>query len=150
MHDDTTARTIENLDRLLADATVFYQKMRHYHWNVSGPRFYRYHALFESLYEGWAEAIDGIAERILQLGGVPRHTLADMLAAATLSEDREVPPAEEMLRRTAADLRVLRGRLREAAEGAEGDGDRVTAGLLDGLCAGVEKNLWMIGATLGA
>ncbi|HHQ47458.1 MAG TPA: hypothetical protein ENK19_01065, partial [Acidobacteria bacterium] len=44
--NDTTPKTIENLNQLLADTTVFYQKLRHYHWNVSGPRFYQYHALF--------------------------------------------------------------------------------------------------------
>jgi len=37
-----------------------------------------------------------------------------------------------------------------AAEGAEGVADRVTTGLLDGLCAATEKTLWMIGATLAA
>ena len=148
--NDTTPKTIENLNQLLADATVFYQKLRHYHWNVSGPRFYQYHALFESLYDAWAEAIDEIAERILQLGGVPRHTLADMLAVATVVEDPEIPAGEVMLERTLADLQLLHGELCVAAETAEAGADRVTTGLLDGLCTGIEKNLWMIGATLAA
>jgi len=148
--NEKNTQTIANLDQLLADATVFYQKLRHYHWNVSGPRFYQYHALFESLYDAWAEAIDEIAERILQLGGVPRHTLTDMLAVATLSEDPGIPPGEEMLRRVQADLQLLHGELCVAAEAAEAGSDRVTTGLLDGLCAGIEKNLWMIGATLAA
>ncbi|NOZ95355.1 MAG: DNA starvation/stationary phase protection protein [Acidobacteria bacterium] len=148
--NSNTVKTIENLDQLLADATVFYQKLRHYHWNVSGPRFYQYHELFESLYDAWAEAIDEIAERILQLGGVPRHTLADMLAAATISEDPEIPAGEIMLRRTLADLQLLHGEMCVAAEAAEAEADRVTTGLLDGLCTATEKTLWMIGATLAA
>ncbi len=144
----TTHGTIENLNRILADATVLTQKLRHYHWNVTGPRFFRYHELFESLYDAWAGALDEIAERILQLGGVPHHTLADLLAAATLSEDPETPAAEAMLRRIRADLQVLHGEMCLAAEAAEAGADRVTTGLLDGLCGETEKNLWMIGAAL--
>ncbi len=140
----------ENLNRLLADATVFYQKLRHYHWNVSGPRFFQYHELFESLYDSWADAIDEIAERILQLGGVPHHTLAAMLAVATISEDPEIPAGEVMLQRTLADLQLLHGEMCVAAEAAEEKADRVTTGLLDGLCTATEKTLWMIGATLAA
>ncbi len=142
--------TIDTLNQLLADATVLYQKLRHYHWNVSGPRFPQYHELFESLYEAWAEAIDEIAERILQLGGVPRHTLAEMLAVATISEDPEIPPAETMLRRIHSDLQLLHGEILAAAQDTDREGDRVSTGLLDGLCTSLEKTLWMIGATLAA
>lgn len=140
----------ENLNRLLADATVFYQKLRHYHWNVSGPRFFQYHELFESLYDSWADAIDEIAERILQLQGVPLHTLKAMLSNATLVEDPEIPSGEVMLQRTMADLQILHGEMCVAAETAEAAADRVTTGLLDGLCAATEKTLWMIRATLAA
>ncbi len=140
----------ENLNRLLADATIFYQKLRHYHWNVSGPRFFQYHELFESLYDSWADAIDEIAERILQLQGVPLHTLEAMLSNATLVEDPEIPSGEVMLQRTMADLQILHGEMCVAAETAEATADRVTTGLLDGLCAATEKTLWMIRATLAA
>lgn len=146
----TPATTIENLNRILADATVLTQKLRHYHWNVTGPRFHRAHELFEELYARWAEAIDDLAERILQLGGVPLHTLADMLAEATLAEDPEIPAAAAMLERTVADLRLLRGELCVAAEAAETASDRVTAALLDELCAGIDTTVWMIGASLAA
>jgi len=142
--------TTDNLNRLLAEATVFYQKLRHYHWNVSGPRFFQYHELFESLYTAWADAIDEIAERIRQLDAVPLHTLADMLATATILEDPEIPSGEAMLQRTLADLQLLHGEMCVAAEAAEAGADRATTGLLDGLCAATEKTLWMIGATLAA
>lgn len=138
----------DNLNQILADATVFYQKLRHYHWNVSGPRFFQYHELFEKLYTAWADAIDEIAERILQQGGTPLHTLTEMLSAATIVEDAEIPAAETMLERTMADMKTLHGKMREAAESAEQGGDRVTTGLLDGLCAETEKTLWMVRASL--
>ena len=141
-------QTTDKLNRILADATVFYQKLRHYHWNVSGPRFFQYHELFEKLYTGWADAIDEIAERILQRGGTPLHTLAEMLTGATITEDAEIPAGETMLARTMADLETLHGKMRDAAESAEQAGDRVTTGLLDSLGAETEKTLWMLRASL--
>lgn len=33
---NTNANVTNGLNTLLADATVFYQKLRHYHWNVEG------------------------------------------------------------------------------------------------------------------
>ena len=30
-------RSVENLNKLLSDYQVFYQKLRNYHWNVTGP-----------------------------------------------------------------------------------------------------------------
>ncbi len=140
----------ENLNRLLADATVFYQKLRHYHWNVTGPRFYQLHELFEGLYTAWADAIDEIAERIRQLGGTPVHTLAGMLDLASIAEDPEIPHADVMLDRTVADLEALHASLKAAGDAAESAGDRVTTGLVDGLGASVEKTLWMLHATQGS
>ena len=38
---------IQNLNLLVADMTVFYQKLRLYHWNVKGPQFFQLHEKFE-------------------------------------------------------------------------------------------------------
>ena len=141
-------KSIESLNALLANVTVFYQKLRHYHWNVIGARFLALHGQFEHEYDGWSEAIDEIAERIVQLGGVPAHTLEEVLGLATLAEDPEVPSAEGMIQRVVADLLALRSNLDDTISRAEGANDRVTAAMIDGYLAGVEKSLWMFGATL--
>ncbi len=71
------------LNDLLADATVFYQKVRHYHWNVTGPHFFTLHEEFETLYTFWNDAIDAIAEQVRSRGDRPVHTLADVLDLAS-------------------------------------------------------------------
>ncbi len=138
------SKVIEGLNGLLADSTVFYQKLRHYHWNVEGRKFFELHAKFEELYNGWAVSIDEIAERILMIQGVPLHTLASMLEHATLDEDTTIPQAPAMVDTILADLETLHARAGKVIERAEAAGDRGTANLLDDLRDGMEKDLWML------
>jgi len=136
------------LNTLLADSTVFYQKLRHYHWNVQGPKFFELHAKFEEIYEKWAPFIDQIAERIIALDTVPLHTLKSMLESATLKEDPKIPDGTQMVNKTIADLNALRASMNKIIEAAEKKGDRTTANLLEGLGDAIEADLWMLKAWL--
>jgi len=136
------------LNVLLADSTVFYQKLRHYHWNVQGPKFFELHAKFEEIYEKWAPFIDQIAERIIALDTVPLHTLKDMLAKATLKEDPELRDGREMVERTITDLNKLRETMNKIIDAAEKGGDRTTANLLDEIGDAAEHDVWMLKAWL--
>jgi starvation-inducible DNA-binding protein len=140
------SRVVDELNVLLADATVFYQKLRHYHWNIEGRHFFELHAKFEELYDRWAVSIDEIAERILMLGGVPLHTLRSMLDAATLAEDDTTPAAPGMVDAVAADLAALHDRAGALIATAEEADDRGTANMLDALRDSMEKDVWMLQA----
>jgi starvation-inducible DNA-binding protein len=137
-----------SLNVILADTTVFYQKLRHYHWNVQGQKFFELHVKFEELYDKWVLFIDEIAERIIALDTVPLHTLESMLKHATLKEDEEIPEGREMVNRIIADLGSLRGSIDEVIGAAEESGDRTTANMLDGIRDGLEGDLWMLKAWL--
>jgi starvation-inducible DNA-binding protein len=136
--------SIDGLNRLLADSTLFYQKLRHYHWNVDGRHFFELHAKFEELYDAWALTIDVIAERILMLGGVPIHTLSGMLSATGLTEDESLPDAFEMVRRVEADLIAIHDSSARVIAAAEEGQDRGTVNLLDAIRDTMEKDLWML------
>jgi starvation-inducible DNA-binding protein len=137
---------VEGLNGLLADATVFYQKLRHYHWNVEGSHFFELHTKFEELYDRWSDVIDELAERILMIGGVPLHTLSSMLEAASLREDETTPAAGMMVEAVVADAQSLHGRARRVIANADATDDRGTVNLLDGVCDAIEKDLWMLRA----
>ena len=137
-----------SLNILLADSTVFYQKLRHYHWNVQGPKFFELHAKFEEIYEKWAPFVDQIAERIIALDTVPLHTLADMLKHAMLKEDPELSDGTEMVNRTIADLTALVAAMHGIISAAEEAGDRTTANLLDDIADAAEGDVWMLKAWL--
>lgn len=140
-------KTIQELDVLLADFHVFYQNLRNYHWNVTGPQFFQLHELFEKLYDGVSEHIDNLAERILTLGGKPTHTLKGYLAMATLKEDEETPAAVTMVDRVAETMKALNQRMLEIAGHAADQRDPGTAMMLEDIVADYEKTLWMIRAT---
>ncbi len=137
---------INTLNQLVADMTVFYQKLRHYHWNVKGPEFFMLHEKFELIYTEVGDVIDELAERIVGLDGVPLHTLSAMLETTSLKEDSENPEANVMVKRTVVDIEALVGKLQAGIEEAEGDVDRTTANLLDGIKDGLEAHLWMLKA----
>lgn len=136
----------QKLNVLIADFTVFYQKLRHYHWNVKGPQFFKLHEKFEEIYVGVGDVIDELAERVVGLDGVPLHTLADMLETTSLQEDPAMPAPAEMVARTIEDIETLTGSLQAVIDKAEGAGDRTTTNLLDDIKDGLEAHLWMLKA----
>ncbi|MBN1311345.1 MAG: DNA starvation/stationary phase protection protein [Anaerolineae bacterium] len=140
---------IEKLNGLVADFTVFYQKLRHYHWNVKGKEFFKLHEKFEEIYTEVGDQIDEIAERIVGLEGTPLHTLGHMLENTALNEDPDLPGGAEMVARTVADIESLSARLQDAIQAAEEADDRPTVNLLDGIHDGLQAHLWMLKAWQG-
>ena len=136
------------LNGLLADLQVYYQNLRGLHWNVSGRHFFGLHAKFEELYDEVNGVIDEIAERILTLGSVPLHSLADYQKNSRIEPVINVSDGEEAVKAVVSNLRTLldseRGLLKKAAEA----GDEGTAALLSGLIASQEKQHWMLQAWL--
>jgi starvation-inducible DNA-binding protein len=144
--EDTDVTT--GLNHLLADATVFYQKVRHYHWNVTGPHFFTLHDKFEELYTFWNTAIDELAERVRSRGDRPVHTLADVLDLAALEEDPSVPAAQEMVEVIVEDLSALDEQVQNLADRAEHADDSGTATVLEDISEHIEEDRWMLRAWL--
>jgi starvation-inducible DNA-binding protein len=137
---------INQLNTLIADFTVFYQKLRHYHWNVKGQNFFKLHEKFEEMYTEVGDFIDELAERVVGLEGVPLHTLGSMLEATSLEEDSELPSPSTMVTRTVGDMEAIGKSLKASIETAEGEDDRTTTNLLDEIHDGLEGHLWMLKA----
>ncbi len=133
-------KTVENLNHILADYQVLYQKLRAYHWNVKGPMFFALHGKFEELYNDVAEKVDEVAERIRTLGAEPLSTLSAQVAAARLREDDTNPGALRMVANIVADYEAVNNALRAAAA----DADTATQNLLEDFADGQEKTLWML------
>ncbi len=140
---------VDPLNGLIADFTVFYQKLRHYHWNVKGDRFFQLHLKFEEIYTEVGDQIDEIAERVIALDGVPLHTLAHMLEATRIDEDPGIPAAVEMVANLVADIETLSGGLEKSIAAAEDANDRTTINLLDGINDALNAHLWMLKAWQG-
>ena len=57
-----TEATVEQLNVLLADYHIYYQKLRNFHWNVVGENFFDLHEKFEEMYNDTLIKIDEIAD----------------------------------------------------------------------------------------
>jgi starvation-inducible DNA-binding protein len=140
----------KELSALLSDYQVLYQKLRAYHWTVTGPLFFGLHAKFEQLYDDAAEKVDALAERLAARGEHPPTTLRRQLELARLREDAGRPGPLDMVRAVAVDLETLNASLRSASALAVQQDDSATADLLTGFADGQEKTLWMLRAFLAA
>ena len=54
----------DSLVKVLADTYALALKTQNYHWNVTGPSFAQYHAMFEEQYTALYAAGDEVAERM--------------------------------------------------------------------------------------
>lgn len=140
---------IDGLNQLLADHAVYYQKLRNYHWNVKGPAFFQLHQKFEEMYLLAQEHVDSIAERILALGGHPHSTMQAYLDLSRITEDAELPGANEMVRNLRSDIDALNNGRREVRATAEEAGDDTTVNLLDDIGDIQAQDAWMLRAWLG-
>ena len=70
---------VVELNKLLADYHIYYQKLRNFHWNVSGENFFDLHEQFEELYNDAKIKIDEIAERVLTLRYHPISNLSESI-----------------------------------------------------------------------
>ena len=140
---------IETLRQLEADYSVFYRKLRAFHWNVNGPAFFTLHQKFEELYTAFSTKVDMLAERALTLGGQPIPTYAAVLETARLAEVPEMPHAVGMVEVLYADLKQLNDWTRGAIEQAEDAHDIGTSSMLEDFAVEGEKEAWMLRSFLG-
>lgn len=144
--DNMSKQQINGLNALVADFTVFYQKLRHYHWNVKGKQFFKLHEKIEEIYTEVGDMIDEIAERVVGLDGVPIHTLSHILEEASIKEDADLPASAAMVDGIIGDIGALNASLMAAVETAEAEADRTTVNMLDDIHDGLEAHLWMLKA----
>lgn len=56
---------VDSVNVQVANFTVLYEKLHHYHWFVIGHHFFTLHEKFEELYNEITSTLDEMAERVL-------------------------------------------------------------------------------------
>lgn len=136
------------LNKQVANFSVLFTKLHHFHWYVNGPQFYQLHAKFEEFYDEVNELYDAFAERILMIGGAPVSNLKGYLAITSLKEASGTERPEEMVRHILDDFKLIATELKEALKISQDLGDEVTADLLIQTLSSFEKHIWMLNFTL--
>ncbi|MBP1964743.1 Dps family protein [Paenibacillus aceris] len=140
----------ELLDKQVANFSILYTKLHHYHWYVKGQNFFTLHVKFEELYLEAAQHLDVIAERMLSLRAVPTATLREHLELASIKEAGKGASAGEMVKQLASDFTLVCTELTEGIAIAEESKDQPTADMLIRIRASLEKHSWMLEAFLGS
>ena len=137
----------ELLNNCLANTHILYFKLRKFHWNLKGDNFMELHKLFESQYEQVAEAIDNIAERVSQLGGIAIGTTSEFAKLSTLKEYPGKNPVNnlDMVKELLTDHESIIRALRQGIEDTdEKFKDMGTSDFLNGLIQDHEKMAWTL------
>ncbi len=137
---------VKELNTLLADYHLYYQKLRNFHWNISGKNFFDLHDKFEELYTDARTKIDDIAERILTLRYHPVSNFSDYLKASSIKESdinlKDTEMVEEILKAHSILLKQMAVVVEKAAEIK----DEGTIDLIGAYIREMEKISWMLDA----
>ncbi|ANH61096.1 MULTISPECIES: DNA starvation/stationary phase protection protein [Dokdonia] len=141
-----TKETVTELNILLSDYHVYYQKLRNFHWNVSGENFFDLHEQFEQLYDDAKIKIDEIAERILTLRFAPVSNLSDYLEASSIKESKSDLSDRDMVDTILGDHGKILKQLSAVVKKADDAGDEGTIDLIGAYIRELEKTSWMLDA----
>ena len=141
-----TSNTVQELNVLLADYHLYYQKLRNYHWNVIGKNFFDLHEKFEELYDDAKIKIDEIAERILTLRYQPTSNLSEYLEKSNLKESNSDLSDSQMIKNLLDDHGTILKQMRKVVEVADKGGDEGTIDLIGAYIRELEKTSWMLDA----
>jgi len=134
------------LQPVLTDLIAHSLTVKQLHWNVVGKHFRSIHLHLDEIYAETLDAIDLVAERMSAtghspdgtVGGVSKNTELEDVPTGFLKDDDVLLYASER-------TRELIGLIRSRMASIE-DIDTVTADLLHGVVATLEKQHWMIQA----
>lgn len=138
----------ENIKVVLATTFAWALKAQGFHWNVEGPNFHQYHALFGELYEEAFEACDDIAEHGRTLDEYMPASLGRFYQLSAINCEPNVPQPREMVRKLEEDNKVVIDVLTEAYKEAEAQSKLGLANYLQDRIDTHEKHGWMLRATL--
>ncbi|THD65498.1 DNA starvation/stationary phase protection protein [Robertkochia marina] len=141
-----TEKTVYELNVLLADYHLYYQKLRNFHWNILGRNFFDLHAKFEELYNDSKLKIDEIAERILTLRHRPVSNLSRYIEISNVEESKTDLTDVEMIETLLNDHATMLKQMRNVVKVADEGGDEGTIDLIGAYIRELEKTSWMLDA----
>lgn len=138
--------TVKELNVLLADYHLYYQKLRNFHWNIIGQNFFDLHIQFEDMYNDAKVKIDEIAERILTLRFQPESNFTDYLKISNLKEASSDIEDHQMVSTLLEDHGKIISQMRKVVDVADKNGDEGTIDLVGAYIRELEKTSWMLEA----
>jgi starvation-inducible DNA-binding protein len=143
----TRERAVTLLNARLLDALDLQLQTKQAHWTVKGPQFIALHELFDKVAEAAEDAVDLIAERSVQLGGVPIGTARAIATGSTLPPyPVNVVDGPDHVDALSTALSKFGTVARKAIDQAQQLGDADTADLFTEVSREIDKYLWFVEA----
>ena len=146
MQDEKLLPVVMDLNTLLSDYHMYYQKLRSFHWNILGKNFFDLHEQFEDMYNDAQIKIDEIAERILTLRHHPVSKFSDYIKIATVQEESAMISDQKMIETLLNDHKIILEQMSNVIDSAENAGDEGTIDLVGAYIRELEKTSWMLNA----
>lgn len=141
-----TTTVTETLQACLTDLVDLSLAMKQAHWVVQGEHFRSLHLHLDEIVDVAREASDDVAERLSALGVAPDGRAGSV---AKSSRVEAYPPgfvgSKDTVRLCSDRSAMVAKGLRHAIEVLD-EHDPVSQDLLIGICADLEKHLWMLQA----
>ncbi|MBU2938594.1 DNA starvation/stationary phase protection protein [Lacinutrix sp. C3R15] len=144
MKDEKLLPVVVELNTLLADYHIYYQKLRNFHWNILGENFFDLHNKFEELYKDAQLKIDEIAERILTLRFHPMSKYSNYLKIASVEEGKSLKSDKYMVSEILKDHKIILKQMSAIIDKAEEASDEGTIDLIGSYIRQLEKASWML------
>lgn len=141
-------KTIESLEKTLANSYSLAMKLQNYHWNVEGPNFKALHELFELQYNEIFLSVDEVAERIRALGLKVEGTFENFYKNSDLKPANKNLDAKSMAQDIVKDYEILVEGLKVFVKNAQEDNDEATADIFITKIQAYEKSAWMLRSSL--
>ncbi|MHB8142019.1 MAG: DNA starvation/stationary phase protection protein Dps [Vulcanimicrobiaceae bacterium] len=137
------------LNSSLATALDLATQCKQAHWNVAGMEFYQLHLLFDKAAGEIGEAVDLLAERVLQLGGTALGTARIAAERSLLDEyPQQIVSGKQHVEALTERMATFANHLRQAIRTSDTLGDPTTADIYTEISRTADKTLWMLEAHL--
>jgi len=133
---------------VLANHYAFSLKAQNFHWNVEGPDFSQYHALFGSIYEEVYASVDTIAERVRTIGFYTPGSFRRYLELSQVEDQVEIPNARSMIEKLLADISPVQTSIKVCYDLSEQNSNHGLSNLMAERQDAFAKHAWMLTATL--
>jgi len=140
---------LTNLAKIaFASEFSFALKSQNFHWNVTGPLFQSYHALFEQIYTEAYGSIDAFAENLRKLGTFAPASLSRFNMLTKVDDETSIISAQDMLKELLSDNEKMIVILKKTYIESEAEGEVGFSNFLAEQIDGHRKHGWMLRASL--
>lgn len=143
-----TSSLSDQLKVLLASTFSFYLKAHGHHFNVSGPNFPQYHALFQTIYTEVYDSVDQLGEIIRTLDSFTPMSLTRFAELTLIQDQVKIPRAELMLQELETDCETMIQLLNACFAAAESENKQDVANTIAERLSAFNKHRWQLAATL--